>query len=82
MSLARAAGLLLTRVHRAGSYAREVGMGFLNKLRGKRNVLPEAPGTVRCPTCSEENAPSAVVCTICRGALPQRTEQQIRSVTR
>jgi len=54
-------------------------MGFWDKLRGKRRPPPTAPQTVRCPTCGEENPASALLCTICRGALPPRTEQQVRS---
>jgi len=54
-------------------------MSLWDKLRGKRSPPPAAPAPVRCPTCGEMNPPSALVCTICRGALPPRTEQQARS---
>jgi len=54
-------------------------MSFWDKLRGKRSPRPAAPEPVRCPTCGEMNPPSALVCTICRGALPPRVEQQVRS---
>lgn len=50
-------------------------MGFLDRLRGRRSAPPAAPETVRCPSCGEENRASALICSMCRGALPPRPEQ-------
>ncbi len=57
-------------------------MGLWDKLRGKRTPPPAVAEPVRCPTCGEQNPLSALVCTICRGALPPRAEQQVRSAKR
>ncbi len=54
-------------------------MSFWDRLRGKRSPPPAVTEPVRCPTCGEQNPPSALVCTICRGVLPPRPEQQVRS---
>ncbi|HEY8742787.1 MAG TPA: hypothetical protein VIU62_06800 [Chloroflexota bacterium] len=50
-------------------------MGFLDRLRGRRRIPPAVPETVRCPACGEENRATALICAMCRGALPPRPEQ-------
>ena len=54
---------------------REIGMDFLKRLRGRRDTAPIAPETVRCPSCGEENRANALICSMCRGALPPRPAQ-------
>jgi hypothetical protein len=54
-------------------------MDFLKRLRGRQGTPPAAPETVRCPSCGEENRVSALICSMCRGALPPRPEQQTQA---
>lgn len=54
-------------------------MGFFDKVRKRQAAPVAAPELVRCPACGERNRPSAVACTICRGALPPHPGQQVRS---
>lgn len=54
-------------------------MGFFDKLRKRQAAPVTAPDLVRCPVCGELNSPSALACTICRGALPPHGDQQVRS---
>jgi hypothetical protein len=51
-------------------------MDLLKRLRGRRDTPSAAPETVRCPSCGEENRASSLICSMCRGALPPRPEQQ------
>jgi len=52
-----------------------IDMGWLGKVRGRRNAPLLTPQTVTCPLCGEPNPASAHLCVICRGPLPTRTDQ-------
>ena len=57
-------------------------MGVFDKLRKRPTPPAAAADMVRCSACGEMNSPSALVCSICRGALPPHSGQQVRSTAR